>query len=562
MDIGGKNALVLGGFGLVGSAVCRELMALEPARLVVASLRKDEALQAIEDIKKEFPKSKTKLFPAWGDVFLRAEFFEEEGMARSASLENPHRRKRLVADVLDELNDEILNSSLLAQLIMGTFKDLDGKPMDIVIDCINTSTAVAYQNVFLRAREIERKLEQDTSSSILLKDIEILLGSLYVPQLVRHIQILHEAMLRAGSSAYIKVGTAGTGGMGLNIPYTHGEEKPSRVLMSKAALAGAQTLLTFLMARTPQGPHIVKEIKPTALIAWKEIGYGPIRRRGQEIPLYDCTPNQAVSIKDKANLTPQGEFGQEVGGSLEAVYINTGENGLFAAADFAAITAMGQMQFVTPEEIAHNVVMELRGGNTGKDIVGALDGAVMGPSFRAGHLREAALKLLKKLGEEHGESVAFELLGPPRMSKLLFEAYILKQNYTGLNAVLDEKPKAMAEKLAAFIAKDEKTRKEIISIGLPILLPDGENMLRGPVIKSEDAYNGWIDLTPENMRLWQTRIRGILAMIKEQLEGETSSFYNRDYPTLREWVQEDRFEIGEMVAWISINEDDGRRGKD
>ncbi len=42
MDIQGKSALVLGGFGLVGIAVCRELLAHNPAQLVVASLRKAE----------------------------------------------------------------------------------------------------------------------------------------------------------------------------------------------------------------------------------------------------------------------------------------------------------------------------------------------------------------------------------------------------------------------------------------------------------------------------------------------------------------------------------------
>ena len=79
----------------------------------------------------------------------------------------------------------------------------------------------------------------------------------------------------------LKVGTSGTGGMGFNIPYPHGEEKPSRVLLSKSAVAGAQSLLTFLIARTPGGPPVVKEIKPTAVIAWKDIGYGPIRRGGR-----------------------------------------------------------------------------------------------------------------------------------------------------------------------------------------------------------------------------------------------------------------------------------------
>jgi len=562
MDIRGKNALVLGGFGLVGSNVCRELIAHEPARLVVASLRKEEAEQAVADLKAEFPTSKTKLFPAWGNIFLRADWLHENGGARSIVLADPKQRRRLVADVVDELDEDILSSSLLFQLIQGKATGLDGSPAHILVDAINTSTAVAYQNIFSSARNLHHLIDENEADTNWPEEIESLLSSLYIPQLVRHIQIMHEAMIQAGTEAYIKIGTAGTGGMGLNIPYTHGEEKPSRVLMSKAALAGAQSLLTFLMARTPGGPHIVKEIKPSALIAWKEIGFGPIRRGGKDFLLFDCPPDMAVALDADGSLESNGDYGKDTGDVLEAVYINTGENGLFAAGDFAAITALGQMEFVTPEEIAGNVIAELTGGNTGKDIVAALDGAVMGPTFRAGWLREAALNRLKHLSEEHGESVAFEILGPPRMSKLLFESYLLKQIYGNLRAVLDDKAEDMSTKANTFLEDNPKVRQQIISIGLPILLPDGKNILRGPVLKSDNAHNGWVDLTQENMTMWQTRIKGILAMLKEQLEGDSSSRHDRVYPSLRDWVEDDRFDIGEMVAWISINEDEGRRGKE
>lgn len=562
MDIRGKSALVLGGFGLVGNAVCRELLAHEPARLVVSSLRKEEAEQAVAALKAEFPKSKTKFLSTWGDIFLRAEWQAEKTSTRAEIMTDPARRKRLVGDIVDELTDEILEASLLYQTIQGKAKGLDGAPAQIVVDCINTSTAVAYQNIYAWSRKLQGLIAEGDGDTKWPEEVEHLLAALYIPQLVRHIQMLHESMLRADTQAYVKVGTSGTGGMGLNIPYTHGEEKPSRVLMSKAALAGAQTLLTFLMARTPGGPEVVKEVKPTALIAWKEIGYGPIRRGGQDFLLYDCPPDKALPL-NADNLKSHGEFGKETGEKLEAVYINTGENGLFAAGDFAAITAFGQMQFVTPEEIAHNVVREILGGNTGRDVIGALDGSVMGPTFRAGHLRDAALERLRQLGEQHGESVAFEILGPPRMSKLLYEAFMLKQVYANqMSRALQDKPEQMAAKLEELVTTDAKLRQKIISIGLPILLADGKRILRGPVLKSEDAEHGWVDLTPANMARWAKRLQGIIAMIAEESGGESSSFYDRGYPSLRKWVQDDRFEIGEMVAWVSINEDEGKRGKD
>lgn len=561
MDIRGKNALVLGGFGLVGRAVCRELLAHQPARLVVTSLRKEEADQAVAELKAEFPKSRTKFFSAWGDIFLRAEW-QTDNPSRNAIMGDAKKRRVLVGDIVEELSEEILSGSLLFQMIQGQAKGLDGAPAQIIVDCINTSTTVAYQNIYALAAKLRGLATESNGDTNWPDEVEQMLAALYVPQLVRHIQILHEAMLRAKTQAYVKVGTSGTGGMGLNIPYTHGEEKPSRVLMSKAALAGAQTLLTFLMARTPGGPQVVKEIKPTALIAWKEIGYGPIRRGNQDFVLYDCPPDKALSVADKANLKPQGQFGKATGKNLEAVYINTGENGLFAAGDFAAITAYGQMEFVTPEEIAHNVVREILGGNTGRDVIGALDGAVMGPTFRAGTLRDAALERLRQLGAEHGESVAFEILGPPRMSKLLYEAFLLKKVYENISVALKDTPEAMSQKLMDLVSADAALRQQIISIGVPILMPDGKRILRGPVIKSEDAEHGWVDLTPENMAAWKTRLKGVRAMLKEQSSGESSSRFDRGYPSLRKWLAEDKFEIGELVAWVSINEEQGRRGKD
>ena len=563
MDIQGKNALVLGGFGLVGKAVCRELLARGPARLIVGSLWKSEAEQAVKELKAEFPLTQTKLLPIWGDIFLRAEWQQENSHPRPTVLADDQKRKQLVADILDELGPEIQEASFLHQMIAGSAPGLDGAPADIVIDSINTATAVAYQDIYASARRLEDLIGRQAADTDWPLEIEQLLSSLYIPQLVRHIQILHAAMMQAGTTAYVKIGTSGTGGMGLNIPYTHGEEKPSRVLMSKAAVAGAQTLLTFLMARTPGKLKIVKEIKPTSLIAWKEIDYGPIRRGGRDFMLYDCDPKKPLPLSDPENLAPQGDFGTDTGKVMEAVYINTGENGLFAAGDFTVITALGQMQFVTPEEIAQNVVSEIEGSSTGRDVISALDGSATGPTFRAGYLREAAINRLAQLENEHGESVAFEILGPPRMSKLLFEAYLLKRSYGVMAAAEKTKAEALSAKLLDDIEKDAALRQQILSIGLPILLPDGESILRGPVVKSVTADLGWVDITPENMGKWKERLAAIRAEQAAQHSGDSSSGPDRGFAALRQWqADDDSFNIGEITAWIAIHEDDGRRGKD
>lgn len=564
MDIQNKTVLVLGGYGLVGMAVCRELLEEKPARLIVASLRQAQAESAFIDLRKSHPQVTTKILPAWGDLLLRSEWQQlGEGVhPRVAVLEDPLLRKRLVADIIDELDDEILHSSLLYRLITGEAAESINAPADIVIDCVNTATAVAYQNIFQTARRLEGLITEGSPANW-PEEVERLLASLYVPQLVRHVQILYEALLAAGTQAYIKVGTSGTGGMGLNIPYTHGEEKPSRVLLSKSAIAGAQTMLTFLLARTPGGPALVKEIKPTAAIAWKAIEYGRVHGGGREYPLYDCPPEDAYALSDASTLATEGSFGRETGDFLEAVYIDTGENGLFALGEFTAITTLGQMQFVTPEEIAADVVAELRGGNTGHDVIASLDASATGPSYRAGFLREAALNRMRMLEKQHEvDSVAFELLGPPRLSKLLFECYLLKRVSSTLSDALRKDPESLASRCWELVSAEARLRQHILSIGIPILSPEADRILRGPVIKAVDARHGWVDLTPQNMARWQARLQAIKSATQIVLEGDTSSRHDRTYPAMREWQDDDRFDVGEVVGWLFIHEEDGRRGKD
>ena len=93
--------------------------------------------------------------------------------------------------------------------------------------------------------------------------------------------------------------------------------------------------------------------------------------------------------------------------NLESVFIDTGENGIFSLEEFSAITTGEQMEFVTPEEIADVVARELQGGNTGHDVINALDNAVMGPTYRAGLMRHWALEKLRALEKEHERRAAW-----------------------------------------------------------------------------------------------------------------------------------------------------------
>ena len=234
MRIDGRKVLVLGGYGLVGTAVCRELIAQHVGEIQIHSLLEDECEQARVELEPEA--GDTKLSTSFGDIF---------------GLEIETDRLGRIGAQLRQLEDEDLEKFRLYRLIVDS-------QADIVIDCVNTATAIAYSDVYGIAEKVWRQVVAEEPDDGAVED---LLEALYIPRLIRHIQVLYRGLIESDVSVYIKVGTSGTGGMGLNVPYTHSEEKPSRVLLSKSAMAGAHSMLLFLMARTPDAP-IIKEISP------------------------------------------------------------------------------------------------------------------------------------------------------------------------------------------------------------------------------------------------------------------------------------------------------------
>ncbi len=547
---------------MVGSAIIQRLMRYEPARVIVTSLRREEAEEAVEHLRRQFALLPPETFvPWWGNIFVRTEW---KDLSRAELLADPDRRRALVEDTLGELTEQMLRRQALYDLLMT-------HQPDAVIDCVNTATAIAYQDIYTTGMRLAR-MANDSEHQIDAASVEHLLASLYIPQLVRHIQILHHALREAKVHVYLKVGTSGTGGMGLNIPFTHSEERPSRVLLSKAAVAGAQSMLLFLMARTPGGP-VVKEVKPSAAIGWKRIGYGPIVRRGQLIERSDMPIEHArPCVGEFDHNGSEGVLRLNI--PLESVFIDTGENGIFGRAEFETVTTVGLMEMVTPEEIAHVVVEELRGAATGREIVQALDASVMGPTYRAGALRERALATLRRLEREHGNtSIGFELLGPPRLTKLLYEAAILRAIASSMRQVAAADPHELARAADGFVASNAEFRSTILSVGLPILLSDGNRYLRGetvlvPAATTSDrgmtaenlerwCHDGWIDLRPSNWARWVERCRQIIERCSTN-DGDTSS---RAEFTAEYWENFDTINEGKLAAYILYAEEGGGRAK-
>jgi hypothetical protein len=571
------TVLVLGGAGLVGVQVCRQITEkFMPRQVVVASLLQHEAEEAVHSLAREHPA--TEFTAAWGNLFV------PESLAYLPPWEigaDPQHR----ATVLDHIYapiDECYAENHMVRIIMAH------RP-DVIVDCVNTATGISYQNVTAGAHKVRGRIPNDgLNTPEGIADVETLLMSQANPQLVRHVLFLYRATHAVGTEFYIKVGTTGTGGMGLNIPYTHGEDKPSPVLMAKTAVGFAHSGLLFLMARTPDAP-IVKEVKPAAMIGYRAVSFRSVNQKGREFRLF--TPRREVLSGEGEGVglrlaTMEKQEAYEDLGPLHTTVVDTGENGLFTRGEFAAITALGQMEVVTPEEVAHAVVLEIAGANSGKDIVSALDGAVLGPTYRAGLMRQVALKDLAELEQQKDDhSVALGLLGPPELSKLLFEVHILCRTFGFKKSHVlypeDENgrfrtPDEMAGLVSRFLETEQggKIVRMATSVGVPVLLADGRTLLRGPRLNIPQAHGnetefplddpkqldlwakkGWIDLRPSNMQTWLDRFRA-MRRGRDQVFAEGTAAVD-----IKTYIGGDTFEIGNAVAWIFNNELEGFRLK-
>jgi hypothetical protein len=456
----------------------------------------------------------------------------------------------------------------------------------VVVDSINTATAISYQDVYTASLVAKNKFETLAAQLAAVRGngaaqtdstaqatqaasqaLEMLLISQSVPQLVRHVLIIHRAMTEAGTRLYLKVGTTGTGGMGLNIPYTHSEDKPSAKLMTKTAIAFAHTGLLFLMARTPGGP-IVKEVKPGAMVGYADITRRTIHEHGRPVYLFGSRPEPLGA--ELVLRQPEDDYARGV--PLEMVVVDTGENGVFTKGEFEAITHQRQMEFITPEEIARHVVLEIKGANTGFDVIASIDSAVMNPTYRAGYLRHFALDEITRLERElHMHSVSVGQLGPPELGKLLWEAHLLELSCGTLTRVLERSPDDLAAALYALVEGDPALCQTITSVGLPVLAPDGRTLLRGPFIRIPEAPGtnrvtltpaamdqwagkGWVDLRPANLRRWHERFSH-MQREAQRLRGRGSS------AVTREAYLGDAISPGAVVGWIFNNEEDAYRIK-
>jgi len=332
------------------------------------------------------------------------------------------------------------------------------------------------------------------------------------------------------------------------------------------------------MARTPgasEDEHstIVKEVKPGAMIGFRRVEKRHIGVRGESGKAYLVEPHEET-LRAQLQLRDDADYerfeGRDV--PLEVIGADTGENGFFSIGEFQAITFPRQMEYVTPEEVARTVVLEIMGASTGRDVLAAIDGAITEPSYRAGVLRDHAIRQMQTLEErKRGEvpSIAVGHLGPPRLSKLLAEGYLIRQaagtEKIAEIAAIDAAD--MQQRVEQYLVQYPAVASTIVRVGTPILRErdGGLTLTRGPRISipavatghslvdlnpqriDQYAASGWVDLRLSNFERWRQRLTNAKP-------GDIERFGSAAFDATR--YPGESFEPGDFVGWLFVNETD------
>jgi hypothetical protein len=157
------------------------------------------------------------------------------------------------------------------------------------------------------------------------------------------------------------------------------------------------------------------------------------------------------------------------------------------------------------------------------------------------------------------------MLGPPRLSKNLFEAFICSRLCPSLRALAEGDPARLAARGAALLRDDADLRSLVVSVGLPAVVT-GNRVYRGEVVIVPPAGGdvdsaiprGWVDLRAPNMGTWVARARRVMQQDADRSARPAGSGSDEDWFALR---PDDPIEPAPFATWIFKHEDEGERIK-
>ncbi len=199
-----------------------------------------------------------------------------------------------------------------------------------------------------------------------------------------HAELFDALKHHTAPTTYLQIGTTGSGGLGFDIPFTHGAAAEDLPIIHKAAFAGMSSQLLVLISRSFSADKVrVAEVKPGLAIF------------GERILCLDH-------------------------GRLRVVTIDGGESGAYTADELALLTRY--MGFTSVDRIADKTMRLLTGdrpgaGQVAYDATAALNGAIIGEDAHDRELRDDTLARMNLMLDDHASLPATGNLGPPSITR-------------------------------------------------------------------------------------------------------------------------------------------------
>jgi hypothetical protein len=494
----GKTILILGA-GNVGEACAALLAKIKPSKIILHTLTEKEAVQAKENVYKLGKNKEVLIETSFGNVL-----FTQENSGKISPEISDNVKKDLLEYIYFPFSEKIAGKSSLFNLLIKY------KP-DYIIDSINIATVVgcASDPYFLA----QYFLKKEPAGNDLFENM---LLSATIPILTRFVQVLHKYLAANNHVVYVKVSTTGSGGMGMNIKYTHGDLKEagmSNAILGKVAAAGVFNQLLWTLANTP-GIN-VRVVIPATLIGWQEVGFGKFISNGRY-----CMRNkkiQKINISELPTVFNNSrDYNDKTDDYLEIPFVESGENEAYSLAEMTAITAQGQMEAITREEVA-KAVLDCMHGTSKYDMISAMDLASLKSTYTGAVQRNNILDKVKCIQDEKCiPSIATNNLGPT-VTKHLYELYfILEAGNFNLKNIVSFSTADILVKIKEIVSQKTEIINQILSLGLPVLQEDNMLIIGDRITYpknqtfefiDEDKINywaklGWVDLREKQIQTW------------------------------------------------------------
>lgn len=533
-----KNILVLGS-GQIGKEVVRRLLTCKPQTVVIHNLRKEETDESIKYLEKF--NTGTEFIKSYGDAFM------PHNLNKLCTVnEQLMHKDELINFFYSDLNEEILKQSTLYQLVSSY------KP-DIIIDTMNSGTTLGSHFNPDEIRRIVKQCDKNGAAfaTYLLND--------FMPKAINFVLSLKLAMEDFKVKKFIKVSTTGLGGMGMNMPYTHGDTPKSSLSYALMGKISASGTLHQLLWRLASDPNLdVSLIIPSTYVGYDSAKFEPIET---DIGLIRKFKNfESKEVKTGKKLAYAS--GKESDEFLTFPVVRAGENHVYSLYELDALTAVGQMESITKEEVADAVIEDIFGKRR-RNMLYEMDKASLGPTYLGHAMAEHSKNELKKLMKENNAtSVATGNLGATS-AKYLYELYLIKTVCNTVDELRNMTESNMHKAICDYLRENSDIVTEMVSLGLPIVVGN-DNIYIGkytlyPSVKDDLTVTAekldnwiqtaWVDVRTATIKKW----RDVIINSYEDATNLSSALttkLNRDINAI-----ENDYNIGQVLAYyLNMNE--------